>query len=113
MKKVKDLSSGQEKMLSLEALRKKAFGYKAQEIVEEYGAVDGELSLVKRKVTTKDVAPDLAALKAYMESSSADGYENMTLEELEAERIRLINELNAERSDLRSKNETDKTNQKN
>lgn len=101
MKKAKDSASEREKELSLDALRKKAFGYKAQEIVEEYGAVDGEMSLVKRKVTTKDVAPDLSALKAYMELNAENGYTDMTLEELETERMRLIEELNSKESDFK------------
>lgn len=76
-----------------DALRKKAFGYRTEEIVEEYGEVDGSLQLVKRKVTTKDVAPDLSALKAYQELEGESVYGKMTLSELEAERERLLKEL--------------------
>lgn len=77
-----------------EALRKKALGYETQEVVEEWGVSDGQLQLVKRKVTQKEVPPDLSALKAYMElSTPTDKYESMSVEQLLAERERLISQL--------------------
>ncbi len=78
---------------SLKALRKKALGYTAQEVIEEYATVDGEMSLVKKKVTTKDVPPDLSAIKAYLEMSESSDLSSMSLDELIAERERLLNEL--------------------
>ena len=45
------------------ALYKKAVGYDSEETVEEYSDSDGDLVLVKRKVTTKPVPPDITAIK--------------------------------------------------
>ena len=70
------------------ALKKKAFGYDAEEVTEEYAAADGEMKLVKRKVTKKNVPPDLAALKMLMEEETP--CERMSDEELRRERERLI-----------------------
>ena len=90
---MKNKKKASDSELHLNALRKKAFGYKTEEIVEEYGAVDGDLSLIKRKVTIKDVAPDLSALKAYMEYKNDNVYEKMSTEELEREKEMLLLEL--------------------
>ena len=40
-----------------EALYKKALGYDAEETSEEFGLVDGQLIVVKKKVTTKHYPP--------------------------------------------------------
>ncbi len=46
------------------ALLKKALGYSANEIIEEYTFnEDGELKLSKKKVTKKHYSPDIAAVK--------------------------------------------------
>lgn len=90
---MKKKDSTRDEELTEIALRKKAFGYKTEEIVEEYGSIDGELNLVKRKVTIKDVAPDLSALKAYMDYKKDNLYEKMSTEELEKEKERLLLEL--------------------
>lgn len=78
-----------------EALRRKALGYKATEIVEEYGVTDtGAVELVKRRVTEKDVPPDLSALKTYLEyNSQEDEFASFSVEELFAERKKLLQEL--------------------
>lgn len=47
----------------LQSVLKKAIGYEAVETQDEYALQDGELVLVRRKVTTKDVPPDLAAVR--------------------------------------------------
>ena len=75
----------------LDAVFKRACGYEAQETVEEYAVVDGSLELVKRKITTKDVPPDMTAAKMLFESNDVN---DLTDEQLEAERQRLIRELN-------------------
>ena len=68
---------------------KKAVGYEAVETQEEYAVVDGELTLVKRKVTRKDVPPDVSALKVLL----GDGQEEeVDREELERERKELMEE---------------------
>ncbi|MCH5164807.1 MAG: hypothetical protein J1G01_00195 [Clostridiales bacterium] len=74
----------------LDAVLKRACGYAAQEIVEEYAVVDGSLELVKRKVTIKDVPPDIAAAKFIFDSN---GVSDLTDEQLEKEKKRLLEEL--------------------
>lgn len=75
----------------LEVLIKKALGYDATEVVEEYvGNDEGEVKLSKKKVTTKNVPPDMSALKILLDDSQKE-VGQMTDEELEKEKIRLIN----------------------
>lgn len=72
------------------ALVKKALGYDTTEIVEEYvGGEEGEIKLTKKKVTTKNVPPDITAIKMLMEESQKP-VETMSDEELEEERQRLL-----------------------
>ena len=42
-----------------DALLKVALGFRVEEVTEEYDAREGELRLVKRRETHKDVPPDL------------------------------------------------------
>ena len=70
------------------ALEKKAFGYDAEEVVEEYVSEDGEMKLVRRKVTKKNVAPDVTALKMLLDGEKS--LAEMTDEELAAEKERLL-----------------------
>ncbi len=74
----------------LDAVYKRACGYAAQEVVEEYAVVDGALELVKRRVTVKDVPPDMTAAKMVFDSGDVS---DLTDEQLEAERVRLMREL--------------------
>ena len=74
----------------LDAVVKRACGYEAKETVEEYAVVDGSLELVKRKVTTKDVPPDMTAAKMIIDGGDVS---DLTDEQLETERKRLINQL--------------------
>lgn len=76
----------------LNAVVKRARGYESTETVEEYAVVDGALELVKRRVTTKDVPPDIAAAKLIFDSNTVD---ELTDEQLEGEKIRLLRELKA------------------
>ncbi|MBQ9104418.1 MAG: hypothetical protein IJY57_04995 [Clostridia bacterium] len=72
------------------ALMKKALGYTAEETVEEYSMKeDGEVLLSKKKVTKKNVPPDITALKILLESKEPELNE-MTDEQLEQEKIRLL-----------------------
>ncbi|MBP5308380.1 MAG: hypothetical protein J6Z34_04510 [Clostridia bacterium] len=80
------------KQLVEEALLRRAVGYDATETVEEYAECDGEIKLVKRKVSIKNVPPDVAAAKLVMEENVA-GVADMTDEELSAEKERLLAEL--------------------
>ena len=54
------------------AVRRKALGYETSESVDEYGLIDGQLALIKRRVTVKDVPPDVAAVKFLMEMYGED-----------------------------------------
>lgn len=51
------------------ALIKKALGYTQEETIEEYSKVDNDVILNKKKVTKKDVPPDMNAIKFLMEIS--------------------------------------------
>lgn len=78
----------------MSTLLKRAMGYTVEEIVEEYAGDEKGGELIKRKVTTKPVPPDVTALKTYIElSRQDDGYASMSDSELELEKERLINEL--------------------
>lgn len=75
-------------------LLKKATGYTYDEVTEEYGVTDiGEIVLVKRKVTTKYCPPDATALKTYLDLTGGKGVEQLTDEELAAEKQRLLEQL--------------------
>ena len=72
------------------ALVKKALGYDATEVVEEYVSDDeGEIRLAKKKVTKKNIPPDLTALKMLIEET-VEPVESMTDEQLESEKQRLL-----------------------
>ncbi len=79
-----------------EAIMKVALGYTVGEVTEEYGVEGGELKLLKRKETRKEVPPDLKAVKLLEEETD---YSSMTDEELEREKRRLIKELSEEKED--------------
>ena len=70
------------------ALIKKALGYTQEEMVEEYAKVDDDIVLSKRKITKKDVPPDMNAIKFLMtvKDISNKDIKNMSLKELESER---------------------------
>ena len=71
-------------------LVKKALGYDTQEIVEEYvGEEDGGVRLLKKKVTTKNVPPDITALKMLIDEQGKSVLE-MSDEELATEKKRLL-----------------------
>ncbi len=76
----------------IDAVIKRARGYNAVETVEEFAVVDGNLELVKKRITTKDVPPDMAAAKMLMDQGELD---DMSDEELEREKNRLLKELQA------------------
>ena len=71
-----------------DALIKCAVGLSASEVVEEFSADNaGELKLVKRKVTRREVPPDIKAVKMLMDG---EGTSELSDEELKEERERLI-----------------------
>ena len=57
------------------AVRRKAEGYETTESVEEYALIDGQLTLVKRRVTVKEVAAET---------------DYMSEQQLKEEKLRLI-----------------------
>ncbi len=72
------------------ALIKKALGYDCTETIEEYaGDEQGEVRLLKKKVTIKNVPPDVSALKILLEERQKD-IDQMTDEELDFEKQRLM-----------------------
>lgn len=89
--KEKDFKSSVEKMLL-----KKAMGYKVKENVDEYASVGEEMKLVKRRITTKYVSPDLAAAKTLLELNGREEQNDLSYlsdEQLLRERTRLLHAL--------------------
>lgn len=82
-----------------DALLKKAIGYDTSEIIEEFSENDGQVVLVKKKVTKKSVPPDMTALKMLLEGENRADVTTMTEEELKAERKRLLKELANEKGE--------------
>lgn len=78
------------------ALKKCAVGFDTSEIVEEYTVEDGQLKLIKRKVTKRDVPPDIKAVKMILDGEQSKEF---TEEELIAERNKLIEMLKEEKFD--------------
>lgn len=75
------------------ALKKCAVGFDTSETVEEFAVQDGELKLVKRKVTRRDIPPDIKAVKMLLDGRR-DG--DLSDEELTAERKKLMKMLKEE-----------------
>lgn len=93
-----------------EALLKVALGYQIAEVTEEYAEVDGALKLTKRKKTKKDVPPDLKAVQMLLLGENGEGYAQWSDEELEAEKQRLLGELErAKPEEKKRKKATKKT----
>ena len=83
-----------------DALLKKALGYEAKEVVEEY-VIDesGESKLSKKKITKKHISPDISAAKVLLEhftNVEENKYEQMSLDELRQEKLKLIKLLEQE-----------------
>lgn len=76
-------------------LKKFASGYKLKEKQSEYTLdKDGKMKMSKQKVNIKEVAPDIAALKALINlSNDNDSIKTMTDEELIKEKNRLLEKL--------------------
>jgi hypothetical protein len=55
--------------------------------VEEYVLTDGEYKLVKRKVTTREIPPDIKAVKLLLDGGNDEAFSD---EELEEEKQRLL-----------------------
>ncbi len=92
------------------AILRKAVGYDVQEVVEEYS---GENELLKRKVSSKHMPPDMTAIKTVLELK---GQENdlakMSDEELIQLKTKLLGQLkNLTKGDSNESNNSNKQNQ--
>lgn len=76
----------------LGALKKCAVGFGASETVEEFAVEDGELRLIKKKVTRRDIPPDIKAVKLLMDESDLNGLSDEALEEEKEKLLKLLNE---------------------
>lgn len=89
----------------LDVLYKKACGYTVEEKVLEYGFdEEGNPKLIKEKVHSKYIPPDITAIKAYMESMDKSLYQ-MSEEDLQKEKARLLKQLSKKSIKLGVKNE--------
>ncbi len=77
-----------------QALKKCAVGFETGETVEEFAVQDGEFRLVKRKVTRRDIPPDIKAVKMLLDEHPDDA--SLSDEELAAERDKLLKMLKEE-----------------
>lgn len=83
------------KQLLKDILLKKAKGFSVKEKTEEYSVVNGETVLTKKRVVTKNVNPDVAAVKALLQlDDDAPDVTAMTDEQLQVEKLRLLQLLN-------------------
>lgn len=73
----------------LKAIRQRAFGFENREVTEEYAIVDGEETLVRRKIKTTAVPPDLTAIKMLTDLEPKD---ELSYDELLHEKERLLRE---------------------
>ena len=91
------------------ALIKKAVGYSMDEVVEEYVCTeDGEIKLSKRKITKKNVPPDLTAVKILLEQLSENlDLSMLTDEQLEEEKQRLLKLLKEQEEEENGDNSSD------
>ena len=80
----------------IDALMQCATGMNAGEVVEEFAMLDGELKLVKRKVTKRDIPPDVKAAKMLLENGGDGGLSD---EELQAEKEKLLSLLKENKFD--------------
>lgn len=83
------------KQLLIKILLKKAKGYSFKEKTEEFNVVEGKAQLTKKKVVTKRVQPDVAAVKALLQLSEEQlDISKMSDEQLKVEKLRLLQLLN-------------------
>lgn len=85
------------------ALYRRAVGFEADEVTEEYSFNEGEEVLLKRRVVKKQVPPDVAAAKLYVEAQTP--LTELTDEELEREKDRLLHLLKSVEEDNGEKGE--------
>ncbi len=84
------------------ALIKRALGYDSEEVIEEYVKTDEGVVLTKKKVTIKNVPPDVSALKILLEYDG-ENVSSMTEEQLKNEKERLLKELSQKQKEEEKK----------
>lgn len=87
----------------LSALKLRALGYKTNEVIEEYSLDDNDNErLIKKKVTTKNVPPDISAAKVLLEFESEtlnQDLSKLSNEELDEKINEIINKLKESEND--------------
>ena len=78
------------KTLLVSVLLKKAKGYLYREKTDEYNVVDGKKQLIKSKVVTKRMQPDVSAVKLLLQLDVGCDVSELSDEQLRAEKLRLI-----------------------
>ena len=73
----------------IDALWKRAVGYSVTETIDDCVVENGQLVHTKQRTNTKDIPPDLSAIKLLLEEMP-DELDSMTEEELTAEKERLL-----------------------
>lgn len=73
-----------------DALKKCAVGFGTSEVVEEFTVEDGELKLLKKKVTRRDIPPDIKAVKMLMDEGGLDALSDGELEEEKQKLLELL-----------------------
>ena len=93
----------------MKSLLKRAKGYRYNEVQEEYSAKeDGQFVLTKKKIVKKYCPPDSSALRAYLDMTSERGASDMSDEELEREKVELIEKIKEDIKKEESKNSASK-----
>ena len=88
------------KQLLTKILLKKAKGYSFRERTDEYVVTDGKKQLIKSKIVTKRMQPDVNAIKALLTLTDIEtDVTKLTDEQLQVEKLRLIRLLNEYETD--------------
>ena len=74
------------------ALLKRALGYDSSETVEEYAKSGDDMTIVRKKITTKNVPPDITAVKMLLDNMRENEHDlsELSAKDLEAEKLRLL-----------------------
>ncbi len=88
------------------AILRKATGYEAEEVVEEYQMEDEVMTLTKRRVTKKHYPPDTQAAKLLIDIAEGVDANALTEEEIKEQIMRLIKEYEGE---VNEENKTERT----
>jgi hypothetical protein len=91
----------------IRAAWKKAVGYKSTESVEEIAEREGEMTVVKQKVTKKEVPPDVSAIKLLLECGEYGDLSDLSEEELRMEKKRLLRLLQEQESGKTIENDSE------